>query len=70
MVVVFLPPPILCGRVVGINSYIYFLSFSEDITTVKTEPNIRIRIRGTIIRIQITETRIRTIIRITTEQGT
>ena len=39
-------------------------------TTVKAEPNVRIRIRGAIIRIQITETRIRTIIRISRQEGT
>ena len=39
-------------------------------TTVKAEPNIRIRIRGAIIRIQIAEPSIRTIIRIRTEQST
>jgi hypothetical protein len=38
--------------------------------TVKTEPNVRIRIRGAIIRIQITEPTIRTIIRIRREKGT
>ena len=38
--------------------------------TVKTEPNVRIRIRGTIIRIQITEPSIRTIIRIRRQKGT
>ena len=39
-------------------------------TTVKAEPNVRIGIRGAIIRIQITETRIRTIIRISRQEGT
>ena len=39
-------------------------------TTVKAEPNVRIRMRGAIIRIQITETRIRSIIRISRQQGT
>ena len=39
-------------------------------TTVKAETNVRIRVRGAIIRIQITETRIRTIIRIPSEQST
>lgn len=39
-------------------------------TTVKAEPNVRIRIRGAIIRIQITETCIRTIIRISRQKGT
>lgn len=39
-------------------------------TTVKAEPNVRIRIRGAIIRIQIAETRIRPIIRISSEEGT
>ena len=39
-------------------------------TTVKAEPNVRIRIRGAIIRIQIAEPRIRTIIRISRQEGT
>ena len=49
------------------NSYNIFIKLE---ITVKAEPNIRIRIRGAIIRIQITETRIRTIIRISRQEGT
>ena len=39
-------------------------------TTVKAEATVRIRVRGTIIRIQITEARIRSIIRISRQEGT
>ena len=49
------------------NSYNIFIKLE---ITVKAEPNIRIRIRGAIIRIQIAEPSIRTIIRIRTEQST
>lgn len=44
--------------------------FIQVETTVKAEPNVRIRVRGAIVRIQTTETRIRTIIRIGSEEGT
>lgn len=47
---------------------LYFIL--RETVTVKAEPNVRIRIRGAIIRIQITETRIRTIIRISRQKGT
>lgn len=52
----------------GLISYLIFSS--KETVTVKAEPNVRIRIRGAIIRIQITETRIRTIIRISRQKGT
>jgi hypothetical protein len=48
----------------------YYNIFIKLEITVKAEPNIRIRIRGAIIRIQIAEPSIRTIIRIRTEQST
>ena len=51
---------------VAINS-LYLIQIE---TTVKAEPNVRIRIRGAIIRVQITETRIRTIIRISRQEAT
>lgn len=47
---------------------LYFIL--RETVTVKAEPNVRIRVRGAIIRIQITETRIRTIIRISRQEGT
>ena len=55
----------MCGKVMVIT----VISYKVE-TTVKAETNVRIRVRGTIIRIQITEARIRPIIRITTEQST
>lgn len=47
---------------------LYFIL--RETVTVKAEPNVRIRVRGAIIRIQTTETRIRTIIRISRQEGT
>ena len=53
-----------------------FLELNTEILSLflcflaQAEPNIRIRIRGAIIRIQIAEPSIRTIIRIRTEQST
>ena len=38
--------------------------------TAQAEPNVRMRIRGAIIRTQITETRIRTMTRISRQKGT
>ncbi|WP_373168794.1 hypothetical protein, partial [Bacteroides cellulosilyticus] len=47
-----------------------FTEFCSPSKTAQAEPNVRSRIRGTINRNQITETRIRTIIRIRRQKGT
>ena len=50
------------------SAILYFIL--RETVTVKAEPNVRMRVRGAIIRIQATETRIRTIIRISRQEGT
>lgn len=50
----------------GLGNHNFYV---EEEITVKTEPIVRIRIRGAIIRIQIAEPRIRTIIRIRRQEG-
>ncbi len=43
--------------------------FKSYFFSVRTSPDVRIRIRWPVIRIQIAETRIRTVISVTAEQG-
>lgn len=64
LITIFLPR----GKVSAVNSLKYLIQRIE--TTVKAERPIRIRPRATIVRIQITETRIRAIVRIGRQEGT
>ena len=47
-----------------------FTEFCSPSKTAQAEPKVRMRIRGTTMRTQTTETRIRTIIRISRQKGT